>query len=125
MAGERKWVRPDNLYPVATIESIDPLVLNKVKECVRNGEKLSPIKVICYDGYYFILEGNYEMLAANIMRQPEIEIEILNRLELDFWNKDENIKEQLKIVGMNTLHDFEGIGGFIYAKYPELYKREV
>lgn len=124
MNAEREWVKPNDLYPVVTLESFDPQILDKVVEDMKKGIKVAPVKVIRYEGHYFVLEGNYEMLAANIMKEQGIEIEIVNRLDLNFWNKEENIKSQLKAVGMNALYDFESIGRFTYSEYPSLYKGE-
>ena len=124
MNAEREWVKPNNLYPVVTLESINPQMLDKVVEDMKKGIKVSPVKAIRYEKYYYILEGNYEMLAANIMKKQSIEIEIVNRLNLNFWNTEENIKNQLKAVGMNALYDFESIGRFTYSEYLSLYKGE-
>lgn len=116
-------VKPNSLYPVVTLESINPQILNQVIESMREEMKIASIKVICYKGYYFILEGNYEMLAANIIRLQSIFIEILDRSKIGFWDKDENVEEQLKTIGMNALYDFEAVGKFTYSEYPKLYKR--
>lgn len=116
-------VKPNCLYPVVTLQSIDPQTLSQVVESMKGGMETVPVKVICYKNYYFILEGNYEMLAANIIQKQSIPIEIFDRSKIGFWNKDENVEEQLRIIGMNALYDFEGIGGFTYGEYPLLYKR--
>lgn len=122
MKNNKKSVSPSSLYPIVTIESIDPEILKKVIGSMEMGIESAPVKVMDYEGYYFILDGEYEMLAANIVHKKTIDIEIVNRFELKFWSKEENIKEQLKTVGMNALYDFEGIGDFKYMKYPIFYK---
>ena len=116
-------VKPSSLYPVVPLESINPQILNQVIESMRKEMKIASIKVISYKGYFFILEGNYEMLAANIIRLQSIFIEILDRSKISFWDKDENVEEQLRTIGMNALYDFEAVGKFTYSEYPKLYKR--
>ena len=117
----RKRVCPKSLYPMITIESIDPNILNNVVKEIKNGIEIGPIKVVDFKGYYFIWEGNYEMLASNIVGKTSIEIEVISLDERKNWVSDENMETQLKAVGKNALYDFEALGGFHYSEYPAFY----
>lgn len=117
-----KRVSPSILYPMTTIESINPKILEHVVQMVKNEKEMQIIEVIEYKGYYIILDGDYEMLAANIIGKSQVTIEIVSDLEKYSWMTEGNIDEQLKCVGMTALHDFEALGGFKYLRYPDFYK---
>ena len=72
---EQRTVSPKSIYPLVTIESIDPDTLERIVKETKNGAGIPPIKVVEFRGYYFIWEGNYEMLAANITGKEQIDIE--------------------------------------------------
>ena len=118
---KKKMVSPQALYPMETIESIDPQILKHCVEMIQNGAKLPVIEVVAYEGYYFIVEGIYEMLTANIVGKKYVEVEIISFEQHKNWLTEETLKEQLKIVGKNALYDFEALGGFKYAEYPVFY----
>ncbi len=59
----------------------------------------------------YLLDGSYEMLAANILNK-NMDVEIIDRTDITFWKIDENIEETLQAIGISTLYDFEVIGGF-------------
>lgn len=121
MNGKKK-VSPKVLYPMTTIESIDSDTIRQVVNELQEGKSISPIRVIDFQGYYIILEGNYEMLASNIIGVQEVEICIMELQEKNNYLSEKDIMEQLRIVGMNALYDFEAIGGFKYLEYPDFYK---
>ncbi len=123
MSIEKKMISPQQLYPLTKIEYINPEKLNSTIDEAQRGKLSMPIEVIEYGNYYFIYEGNCEMLAANIIKKPYVEIEILDRLKLGFWKNDRDMESELSNVGMNTLYDFEEIGKFKYLEYPKWYKR--
>lgn len=116
-----KSVSPKILYPMETIESIDPNTLDRVIQEMKNGMNNPPIRVIDFKGYYIILNGNYEMLAANIVGKLQVNVEIVPWHNQGNWLSEERIEKQLKIVGMNALYDFEALGGFEYPEYPFFY----
>lgn len=121
MSIEKKMVSPKQLYPLTKIEYVNPEKLNLTIDEAKKDKLVTPIEVIEYGKYYFIYEGNCEMLAANIIKKPYVEIEILDRHKLGFWKNDNDLECQLSLVGMNTLHDFEEIGEFKYLEYPKWY----
>lgn len=82
------------------------------------------IQVIEFGGYYFIWNGNYEMIAANMVGKLQVDVEIIPLEQQNSWLSEEGIEEQLKTVGMNALYDFEALGGFKYPEYPVFYKGE-
>lgn len=120
--GNRKRISPKMLYPMTTIESINPDSLKFMVQEIEAGNTILPIQVIDFKGYYIILEGNYEVLASNIKGIHEVEIEVVDWKKDDFYFSENDIREQLRIVGMNALYDFETIGQFKYIDYPEFYK---
>lgn len=115
-------VNPRILYPMTTIESINPNTLEYAVQQVKSGVELSAIRVIDYNGYYIVWEGEYEMLAANIAGKSLVNVEVISFLEQNTWITKEKIEQQLKNVGMNAIYDFEALGGFKYSEYPEIYK---
>ena len=118
----KKLVDPTCLYPLVSIESISPEILKQTVEAMKCDQINATVEVMEYAGYFFILEGNYIVLAANILHKEKIEVEYVERADVSFWNKEECFKEQLTSIGMNALYDFEALGGFRYAEYPDLYK---
>ena len=119
----RMQVKPSCLYPMITLNELDPKIISNTVETLKNEIMITPIKVMRYKGYFFVLEGIYDMLAANIIKKQSVPIEISDSFDTDLWEKAENIEEQLKSIGMNALYDFEEMGGFTYSEYPSLYKR--
>ena len=120
--GEKIRISPQILYPMVTIESINPTTLERMLQEIKAGKDIVPVKAVLFKGYYIIWEGIYEMLAMNIIGKSEIDIDIIVWQELNNWVSEENIEKQLRIVGMNALYDFEAIGGFKYSEYPVFYK---
>lgn len=116
-------MEPYKLYPLTTIASIDPVILQKVTKCVKQDTDIVAIKAIEFNGNTYVLEGYYEILAANILNIKSVPVEFVDRKNLPFWNDDKNIEETLKAIGISTLYDFETIGGFVYEKYPLEYRR--
>lgn len=117
----RKRVSSRELYPMVTIESINPNTLDRVVDKMKNEGTMPIIEVIDFKGYYIIVNGNCEMLAANILGKEQVEVEILSVKREKCWISEESIQKQLDAVGMNALYDFEAIGGFEYSEYPAFY----
>lgn len=117
-----KRLNPKCLYPMCTVESVNPERLKTVLDRMRIGRETGRITVISYGGFYFILEGYYEMLAANILKMSAVDVEVRDRAETEYYKADDNLEIQLKKIGMNALYDFEAIGKFQYGTYPEYYK---
>lgn len=120
----KKRVSPRVLYPMTTIESIVPKVLEHIIQEIKKGAGIPAIRVVDFKGYYIIWEGNYEMLAANIVGKEQVDIEIISLNQQADWLSEENLEEQLKAVGMNAIYDFEALGGFKYLEYPTFYERD-
>lgn len=119
----KKSVSPKTLYPMITIESIDPNTLKHAVQKIEEGVTIPVIEVIDFRGYYLIWNGDYEMLAANIVGKSQVDIEIISCREPNTCLSEEKIEKQLKTIGMNALYDFEALGGFEYLEYPIFYKR--
>lgn len=119
---EIKSVSPKVLYPMTTIESINPDTLERVTRDIKNGADMPIIRVIGFKGYYIIWDGDYEMIAANIIGKSKVNVEVVPLEQQNSWISEENIAEQLAAVGMNALYDFEALGGFNYSEYPSFYK---
>lgn len=117
-----KSVSPKVLYPMTTIESIDPDILERITYDIKNGADIPLIRVVEFKGYYIIWDGDYEMIAANIIGKSKVNIEVIPFEQQNSWISEENIAEQLAAVGMNALYDFEALGGFNYSEYPSFYK---
>lgn len=115
-------INPRLLYPLVSIESIDPQLLSCTVDKFNTATDDFVIQVLDFQGYYFILDGVYEALAASILNRAEVEISIVDRDRINFWGKDENVIGQLRAIGMNAVYDFEALGGFKYASYPSFYR---
>lgn len=118
-----KLISPTVLYPMTTIDSINPETLKRVTQEARNGGEIPTIKVLEFKGYYIILDGVYEMIAANRVGKQQISVEIVPWESLNNWLSEKNIEKQLSIIGMNALYDIEALGGFTYNEYPAFYKK--
>lgn len=116
-------VKPNKLYPLTTIASVEPQTLQKTVELLTKNIDIHTIKSFVYNGNMYMLDGSYEMLAANILNKKNVDVEIIDRTDITFWSVDENIEETLQAIGISTLYDFEAIGGFTYDNYPAEYKR--
>lgn len=116
-------ISPRVLYPMTTIESINPKILEDTIQKVKNNEKLPAIKVVVLNGYYIITEGNYEMLASSISGKAQVDVELFSWEQRGDWLTEETLKEQLSAIGMNAVYDFEALGGFKYSEYPAFYKK--
>lgn len=119
----RKKSSPKLLYPMVGIESLDPKTLERTVCKMKENQEIPPIKVSELHGYYIILKGNYEVLAANIIGKESINIEIVPWNEQKNWISEKTLIEQLQAVGMNALYDFEALGGFKYSEYPTFYNK--
>ena len=119
---EIKSVSPKVLYPMTTIESINPDTLERVIKKIKNGTDMPIIRVIEFKKYYIIWDGDYGMIAANIIGKSKVNVEVVPLEQQNSWVSEENIAEQLAAVGMNALYDFEALGGFNYSEYPSFYK---
>lgn len=119
---EIKHVSPKILYPMTTIESINPDTLRRVINRIKEGTEMPIIEVIEFKGYYIIWSGNYEMLAANITGKSQIDVEIISLDQKKYQFSEEKIRQQLAAVGINALYDFEALGGFKYPEYPSFYQ---
>ena len=78
---EIKSVSPKALYPMTTIESINPDTLERVTLDIQNGADIPIIRVIEFGGYNIIWDGNYEMIAANIIGKSKVNVEIVGSLK--------------------------------------------
>lgn len=117
-----KKINPKELYPLAKIEFINPNSLCDTTKKYTTREIDTPIKAIEYEGYYFIYEGSCEVIAACLNKMQSVEIELVDRSQIPFWNNDKNLVEQLASIGMNAIYDFEAIAGFKYEEYPRWYQ---
>lgn len=122
---ENKYIQvvPNKLYPLTMVTSIEPQNLQECVKLLESGEQLGAVKAFYYEDILYMLEGCYEMLAHNILKKEAILVELVDRTLLPFWNEDENLVKNFKVLGMSTLYDFEAIGGFRYEEYPLPYKR--
>lgn len=116
-------VKPNKLYPLTTIASLEPQILQKTIELLTKNIDIHTIKSFVYNGNMYILDGSYEMLAANILNKENVDVKIVDRKDIAFWNTDENVEETLQSISVSALYDFETIGGFSYDDYPAEYKR--
>lgn len=117
-----KEVSPQILYPLTSFSSIDPQILEHVISQMNAGEGIPPIKVLEFENNLYILEGTYEMLSANILKRPSVQVDVIERDTMPFWKNDRYFVSNLKAVGISTLYDFEGVGGFKYETYPLYYR---
>ena len=113
----------NTLYPLVTIDSIDPEVLNEAvsKERVENRDK--EIIVAEYEGDLYVVKGIYEVLAAGILGKQYINVDVFDFHMLPGIKGEEDIKNRIGAISLSKLYDFETVGGFRYEKYPVYYER--
>lgn len=116
-------MEPNKLYPLSAIASVEPKILQRMVKLLAENADIYSIKSFVYKGNMYMIDGNYEMLAANILNKKSVDVEIVERKDIPFWNIDKNLEENLQAIGISTLYDFETVGGFTYDKYPAEYKR--
>lgn len=116
-------VSPTELYPVTKLELCDPQTLQRAIDKMKNNNDPVTIRGIEYKGNIYILDGQCEMLAANILDKTAVTVELLDRKQIPFWCSDKTLQETLRTLGTSTLHDFEAVGRFTYEKYPLEYRR--
>lgn len=114
-------INPNKVYPLISIESINPRTLETVKDRMKT-ERYQPMaRGVIFEDDLFVTEGVYEVLAAGILKIEKILFFVLDESEDKYWNDRSNIITQLNAIGKNALFDFEAIGGFKYDKYPKYY----
>lgn len=114
-------IRPNELYPTESISSISEDTIRYFLKCYKDQVPVDPIYVYKLANHYYIVEGHHRMLAANRLGLAMIDVEYTT-LNTGVWRNDEEVKQLLLAVGVNTLYDFEALGGFTYSDYPEFYK---
>lgn len=115
-------MKPNMLYPLTAISSVEPAILRNMIKLLSENVEIHSIKSFDYNGNMYMLDGDYEMLAANILNKRSVDVEIVDRKNIPFWNVDKNLEENLHAIGVSALFDFEAVGGFTYDKYPKEYK---
>ena len=117
------YVSPKELYPTESMFSISNKKLQACIEILKEEKDSLVVTVFSFENVLYILEGHHIVLASILINLDKINVQMVNRNEIAFWNKEENVRNHLKNVGMSTLYDFETIGNFKYGFYPEYYKR--
>lgn len=115
-------ISPKELFPTQSVNSIEENKIMFFMECLKTKKEVPIIKVLQFDGNYYIMEGHHLMLALNRLGISETDIKIISPPENTFWSIRENIIENLRGIGLTTLYDFEVIGNFSYSRYPCWYK---
>lgn len=114
-------IEPYKLYPLTSVLALDPATLRKAIEIMKKKEDFVSIKVINYKGNWCVYDGIYAMLAANILKEEQITVQIMSRESIPFWREDCNVEETMNNIGISGLYDFEAIGNFKYENYPKEY----
>lgn len=115
-------ISPKDLFPTQSVNSIEENEIIFLMECLKNKNEVPIIKVLQFDGDYYIIEGHHLMLALNRLEIGEIDVQVISPPPNTFWGIRENIIENLGAIGLTALYDFEAIGNFSFSKYPCWYK---
>ena len=118
---DEMYVDINKLYPTESLASISPDRINKLKEFLSPDGTNTEIFIIEYKGFYYIVKGHHQMLAAAYLGAKKVRVYLVNYNDLSFLSNPKNIESTLSSIGMSTVYDFEGIGGFKYESYPEYY----
>lgn len=118
-----KIISPKELYPTESMFFIEENRINHYMECFKDSVATEDIKVLLFDGNYYIIVGHHKMLAANRLQLSEIPVDIVKIQDNDYW--EQNIVANIKALGMTALHDFEAVGDFFYDKYPSCFSEGV
>lgn len=114
-------VEINKLYPTESIASIRPELINKIKERILPNGANTEIYIIEYNNYYYIVKGHHQLLAAAFAGANKVRTYLVDYHSLSFFSNSYNIESTLSSIGLATVYDFEGIGGFKYESYPEYY----
>lgn len=113
---------PNQLYPLESSVCVNAETLNKAVEQIKQGKELM-VTALKSAGILYLLEGTYEMLAANILRIPRIKVAIMDVSNTPFWKEEGRLREVVSSISVASLYDYEAIGGFKYEMYPSEYRR--
>lgn len=117
-------VSPKELYPTEKLFALEEKQIEHYVIAFKENRNVEPIKVIDFDGHYYIISGHAKMLAANRMSLDFIDVDVVIPEMNSFWSSKSNIISVLKGVGISTLYDYEGVGFFNYITYPKYYRTE-
>lgn len=79
-------VKPNKLYPLTSIASVEPQKLQETIELLAKNIDIHTIKSFVYNGNIYMSNGNYEMLAENVLNKENVDVEIVDRSNIAFWN---------------------------------------
>ena len=117
-------IKPTKLYPLISLKAIDSNLLDSTISRIKKREIIPMVKAFKYYGDLYIIDGYYEMLAANLLNYDVIDVEIVDRKSIPIWKKSKEVTNTLKDIGRSALYDFEAVGDFKYNKYPKKYMEE-
>jgi len=113
---------PTSLFPLDGIRSLSPKIIDEYR--ANQEYRKRPISIIDFEGYHFIVDGHHRMLAAVLNNEQFIDVSIANLDEFAFFKSKQNLISEAQSVGMSGICDFEAVGNFRYASYPNIYKRQ-
>lgn len=116
-------VNINELYPTVSLVSVRPERIEELVHVLKKDGSDTEIVAIIYDEHYYIVEGHAQLLAAAYLGAKHVCIYIVDYKDIPIYSEPKKIESTLSSVGMSTLYDFEGIGGFKYSEYPNYYKK--
>jgi hypothetical protein len=115
------FIEINKLYPTESLTSIRPELIKQFMDVILPDGSNTDIFIIDYMGNYYIVEGHHQLLAASYLGAKRVRAYLVDYHCLSFLSNSQNIESTLSSVGMTTLFDFEGIGGYKYDDYPKYY----
>lgn len=116
------YIDINKLYPTESLISIRPEKIKEIKEFLHPDGTNTDIFIIEYKGYYYIVNGHHQLLAAANLGAKKVRAYLVDYHNLSFFSNSKNIENTLSYIGMSTIYDFEGIGNYKYDSYPIYYK---
>ena len=98
---------------------VPPERLQKVKEAMRQGKPLPPVKLYQIKDEYYVLDGNHRVAAAKEFEHDSIRAQILefipssNTLENILYREKSDFKKE---TGLNEVIDLTEVGQYEYLK---------
>ena len=113
----------NKLYPTESLVFIEPESIKRIATMIKADGTDTEIIVFLFESHYYIFKGHDQLMAAAFLQASKVRVFLVDYKELPFFCDEKNIKSTLKSIGMSTIFDFEGIGGFTYPEYPEYYRK--
>jgi len=121
--GEKKDIllSPASLYPLADMSEADR---EKLRTYIEEKDYLyNYITIAVLDGYHYIVDGHYRVLAAIVNGEDFVNVVIANPAEYPYAESLQSLICTIENYNIASVKAFEELGRFCYKSYPSYYIR--